>query len=279
MSIYERESAARMAQKFVLGGSKGGRITTVPEVAVGNVFPADGAIDVVVTRLEVAAEEVRESAALLSNTERHRASRFAFDRDRNRFIVARARLRHLLAARLDVGPASVELLYGARGKPALSRRFASSGLRFNVSHSNDVAVYAFSVGREVGVDVEAVRALNDADAIAARFFSHRENTAYLALDPKDKATGFFNCWTRKEAFIKAIGDGLYYPLDRFDVSLAPGEPVKILRVEDKPGNDCGWQLEAFCPISGYVAAVVTESLERNADPADFKAASTISGAA
>jgi 4'-phosphopantetheinyl transferase len=128
----------------------------------------------------------------------------------------------------------------ARGKPALSRRFANSDLRFNVSHSEDVAVYAFSRGREIGVDVEAVRELRDADDIAVRFFSRRENEAYLALDPRDRLLGFFNCWTRKEAFIKALGDGLYYPLDCFDVSLAPDEPARILRVENTPGNECAW---------------------------------------
>jgi 4'-phosphopantetheinyl transferase len=223
-----------------------------------DIFPADDTIDVAVTRLEVEAEAVHASAALLSDAERQRASRFAFDRDRNRFMVARARLRQLLAARLGVRPASVELVYGARGKPALARRYASSGLRFNVSHSGDVAAYAFSTGREVGIDVEAVRAMNDADSIAARFFSQFENTAYLALNPEDKLPGFFNCWTRKEAFIKALGDGLYYPLDCFDVSLTPGAPAKILRVESTPGGDCEWTLHSFVPEPGFIGAVVVQ---------------------
>jgi 4'-phosphopantetheinyl transferase len=99
--------------------------------------------------------------------------------------------------------------------------------------------------------------------IAARFFSRRENAAYQALDPRDKPIAFFNCWTRKEAFIKALGDGLYHPLDRFDVSLAPGEPARILRVDDTPGEACGWRLESFCPAPGFVAAVVTEDDDRD----------------
>ena len=216
--------------------------------------------EIVVFRLDVGAEAVRASAALLSVPERQRASRFVFERDRHRFIVARARLRELLAGRLGVRPDAVELVYGAQGKPALAPCFAGPGLRFNVSHSDDLAVYAFSRGREIGVDVEAVREMRDADDIAARFFSRRENEAYRALDPRDRPQGFFNCWTRKEAFIKAIGDGLYHPLDRFDVSLAPGEPAKILRVEGKPGGDCGWCLDSFSPAPGFVAAVVTESV-------------------
>jgi 4'-phosphopantetheinyl transferase len=211
-----------------------------------------------VTRLDVGPEAVRALAPLLSDAERQRASRFVFDRDRRRFIVARARLRRLLSARLDVQPESVEFVYGTHGKPALARRFADSDLRFNVSHSDDVAVYAFGLGREIGIDVETIRVIRDADDIAAQFFSSRENDAYLALDPRNKLIGFFNCWTRKEAFIKALGDGLDYPLDRFDVSLAPGEPAKILRVKGTSGDDCGWRMESFSPAPGFVAAVASE---------------------
>jgi 4'-phosphopantetheinyl transferase len=71
--------------------------------------------------------------------------------------------------------------------------------------------------------------------------------------------GFFNCWTRKEAFLKALGDGLHYPLDAFEVSLAPGEPARILRVAETPGEDCGWCLESFIPAPGYVGALVTRT--------------------
>ena len=123
----------------------------------------DDDVEVVVARPDVGSDAVSASATLLSDRERERARRFVFDPDRSRFIVARALLRQLLAARLDVRPESVALTSGARGKPALAGRFAASDLRFNVSHCEDVAVYAFSAGREVGVDVEAVRALPDAD--------------------------------------------------------------------------------------------------------------------
>jgi 4'-phosphopantetheinyl transferase len=150
-------------------------------------------------------------------------------------------------------------VYGERGKPALARGYAGSDLRFNVSHSDDVAVYAFSSGREIGIDVEAVRVIRDADDIAARFFSRCEYESYLALDARHRPLGFFNCWTRKEAFIKALGDGLYHPLDSFDVSLAPGEPAEILRIGHIPGDHCGWRLRSFSPFPGYVGAVVIEN--------------------
>jgi len=187
------------------------------------------------------------SEAILSPAERTRASRFVFDRDRHRFILARAELRRLLAERLDVKPESVELHYGPHGKPTL----ADSDLRFNVSHCDDVAVFAFVRGCEIGVDVEAVRPLVDADSIASRFFSNREIAEYRSLDRREKPQGFFNCWTRKEAFVKAIGDGLRYPLQSFDVSLAPCEPARIINVD-------GWCVESFSPAAGFVAAVVTE---------------------
>ncbi|HXL53704.1 MAG TPA: 4'-phosphopantetheinyl transferase superfamily protein [Gemmatimonadales bacterium] len=214
------------------------------------------AVEVIVTRLDVRSEALRAGAAVLTDEERDRARRFVFDRDRDRFIGARACLRQLLAARLGTPPDSVELVYGARGKPALAPGYADTGLRFNVSHCDDLTLYAFSCGREIGIDVEAVRPIGDADDIAARFFSQRENRAYRALEPSDRPLGFFQCWTRKEAFIKALGDGLSYPLDRFDVSLTPGEPAQILRVEDTPGDRCGWRLESWSPAPGFVAAVV-----------------------
>ena len=217
----------------------------------------DDAIEVVVVGLALEPAAVRACASLLSAVERERATRFAFARDARRFIVGRARLRQLLGARLGVRPESVELVYGARGKPALANSGRNS-LRFNLSHREDIAVYALSSGREVGIDVEAIRPLPDADAIAARFFSRREHAAYQALDPCDRPLGFFQCWTRKEAFIKALGDGLSHPLDSFDVSLAPGAPAELLRVEPVSGHYRGWRLASFFPAPGFVAAVVSE---------------------
>jgi 4'-phosphopantetheinyl transferase len=216
----------------------------------------DVAPEVVVTRLDLVPQDVRALASWLSEGELQRAKRFAFDRDRRRFIVARARLRQLLSARLGMPPGSVEFSYGACGKPELSRQFAGANLRFNLSHSGEIAVYGFTIGREIGIDVEAVRELHHAEDLAARFYSRRENDAFRALDARDRARGFFNCWTRKEAFIKALGDGLSHALDRFDVSLSPDEPAKLIRVDDTPGEECGWDMESFSPAPGFVGAVV-----------------------
>ncbi|HEX9349032.1 MAG TPA: 4'-phosphopantetheinyl transferase superfamily protein [Gemmatimonadales bacterium] len=195
--------------------------------------------------------DVSPDAAALSDQERWHAGRFAFPRDRRRYVVARTRLRELLGARLGVPAESVELAYGPHGKPALGGRFAGSDLRFNTSHCEDIASYAFAYGQEVGIDIERVRVMSDADDLASRFFSDAERADYRELEPSGRSLGFFNCWTRKEAFIKALGDGLNHPLHRFDVTLVPGEPARLLRV-------AGWSMMSFSPASGFVGAVVIE---------------------
>ena len=215
--------------------------------------------DVVATRLDVGLDALRAASALLSDSERQNAARFRFESGRRRFIVARATLRRLLASRLGASPEEIEFEYGEHGKPALGGAFAHSDLRFNMSHCDDLAVYAFARGHEIGIDVEAVRWLADAGDVASRFFSAAEKQAYAALDSLHRPLGFFNCWTRKEAFIKALGDGLSFPLDSFDVSLAPNDAPKILRVRNTPGERCGWTMESLTPTTGFVAAVVTQS--------------------
>jgi 4'-phosphopantetheinyl transferase len=212
-------------------------MTVWSEVDAESVFTA-GAIEVAAARLDARPVTVRALSAWLCDAEQRRAARFRFDRDRRRFIVARARLRQLLAARLGVWPEAVEFAYGKNGKPGLAQRYADSGWRFNVAHCDDVAVYAFSREGDVGIDIEAIRAIGEADAIAARFFSRREYAAYAALAPRDRPVGFLECWTRKEAIVKALGEGLSMPLNEFDVSRAPG-----------------WSLHSFSPLPGFIAAL------------------------
>jgi 4'-phosphopantetheinyl transferase len=218
--------------------------------------PAD--IDVVVTRVAIDDDTVRACAAVLAASERRRAERFTHDRDRRRFIVRRAGLRRLLAERLDVPAESLRFSQAARGKPELSFPFDSAGLRFSLTHCEDLAVYALSTHADVGIDAEAIRDLPEADDIAALSFSPREYATYRRLPARDKPLGFLNCWTRKEAFVKATGGGLGERLDFFDVSLAPSEPARILRVNDRAGDDCGWTLASFSPAPRFVAALVTE---------------------
>jgi 4'-phosphopantetheinyl transferase len=221
---------------------------------------ADG-VEVVVVKLELPDDEVHAAKALLSADELERADRFAFRRDRHRFIATHAKLRQLLGEHLDMAPEALEFSYGPFGKPSLASQPAGHDLRFNVSHSGDVAVFAFTQGRDVGVDVEAVASMDDRDEVAEQCFSDMEQRFYSALSEEDKPQGFFNCWTRKEAVVKAMGDGLNFPLSEFDVTLAPGESAEILSLGSAPGHECGWQMHAFEPLPGFVAAVVVEDLE------------------
>lgn len=216
------------------------------------------AIELVISRLDIGHGELAAAAALLSEAERQRAGRFTVERERDRYIVARSSLRRLLGARLGVRPEAVELVFGKYGKPALAPRFAASALNFNLSHSQGLAVFAFVAGRKIGIDIECVRPIVTADHIVARFFSLREQEAYRALPPQERLLGFFNGWTRKEAFVKAIGDGLNHALDAFDVALAPGEPVRICRVGVISGEACGWTLRSFLPGAGFVGAIVVQ---------------------
>jgi len=195
-------------------------------------------------------------ADLLSPDERTRAERFYFERDRARFIAGRGLLRTILAFYSGADPRRLEFRYGPRGKPSLAPGFGD--LRFNLSHARGRALYAIARGREIGVDIEEVRPMPDAEKIAERFFSRREYQVFRALPASARPRAFFDCWTRKEAFIKALGDGLAYPLDRFDVSLSPGEPARLLRIEGDPQGPAGWSLRELALGLTHVAALAVE---------------------
>ncbi len=261
------QACSQTVNKLNTGSPQSPEVATLTAEAASQL--AGDAVEIVVARLDVEPDAVNALAGWLDGDERKRARRFEFERDRQRFIVARGRLRQLLGARLDTEPQSVELSYGPHGKPVLARGSANQDWRFNVSHSRDVAVFAFCRGREVGIDIEAVHSVHGAHAVAAHFFSRNELEAYLALDEADKELGFFHCWTRKEAFIKALGDGLRYPLDSFDVSLSPREPARLLRVGNMDGNRSGWYLRSFIPTPGYVAAIVIERSRTATNDAAF----------
>jgi 4'-phosphopantetheinyl transferase len=210
------------------------------------------------TSLDRPPDYVSQLAQTLTGDERERASRFKFERHRRRFIVGRGVLRLLLGRYLGLEPGSVRFKYGRQGKPELAD--STAPLKFNLSHSEELALYAVTYNQEVGIDLEAIRPLDDLEGIAQRFFSAAENTALATLPPALKQIGFFNCWTRKEAYIKAIGDGLMYPLDQFDVSLLPGEPARLLRIQKDPQALNRWSLHHLAPAPGYVGALAVAGL-------------------
>lgn len=188
---------------------------------------------------------------LLSADERARAARFVFERDRRHFVICRGTLRETLGANLDREPSSVTFVYGPQGKPALP----GGELEFNVSHSAGLALFAFSATGPVGVDVESLDREVDAETLAARFFSEQEAHDLLSVPSEQRREAFFNCWTRKESYIKAVGDGLQCPLDSFSVSLRPGEPAAMRWIQRADHNT--WRIATLQPARRYVAAIAT----------------------
>ena len=199
-----------------------------------------------------------ELAQTLSEDERLKAKRFYFQKDRKRFVLTHGILRNILGRYLKIEPKRLKFSYGRHGKPAICGLTDRHSLCFNMSHSHSLALFAFTWGRKIGVDVEYVRSMPDAEEIADRFFSPRENAVFRTVPAGKKLETFFNCWTRKEAFLKAIGDGLSRSLDSFEVSLFPGEPAQLLGVEGDLQEASRWRLRALAPAHGYVGAFVVE---------------------
>ncbi|HEX5851855.1 MAG TPA: 4'-phosphopantetheinyl transferase superfamily protein [Solirubrobacteraceae bacterium] len=197
------------------------------------------------------ATTVARMRSLLAADELARADRFRFERDRSRYIVGRALLRGLLANYLQTAPEDLTFEYGEFDKPALN-----GGPWFNLSHSGAVAVYAFNSAGEIGIDVERDDGDFTRERIAERFFSPAEVSVLRSLPVEDQPRAFLACWTRKEAFIKARGDGLNLALDSFDVTLAPDAPAALLRTawcSEEPGQ---WRMEDLSDHqAGYIAAV------------------------
>lgn len=200
-------------------------------------------------RLDVMAESFRES---LQPDERERAERFYFAEHRRRFIARRRILRYILGRYLGQDPAELRFEYGPRGKPALSGR----PLYFNLSHSEEMALFAVTRHREVGVDIEHIQPRINPAEIAKHSFSAAEKAELNSLPPDQQLIAFFNGWTRKEAYIKARGEGLALPLPEFDVSL--GHPAALLATRDDPQEAARWTMIALDPGPGYAAALVVE---------------------
>lgn len=203
-------------------------------------------------------EQVEALWETLSPDERERAQRFRFPRDRRRFAAARGALRSLLGRYLACDPACLRFVYGEAGKPALPP--AGGGdppLRFNLSHSSEVALIAVS-GREVGVDVEAINPNLALGHLAARFYSPAEQAWFRSLSPERRPLAFYQIWTGKEAFLKAKGLGLGLPLDRFDVLPEQGGPSLLCGCRWDAGEVDRWALRPLQPGAGYAGAVAAE---------------------
>jgi 4'-phosphopantetheinyl transferase len=194
----------------------------------------------------------------LSAEEREQAARFHFVADKRRFTVRRAVRRQLLAACLEKKPEAVHIRLSSHGQPAIVGQEGAGGLRFSCSHSADWGLVAIASGIELGVDLEQHRPLADAEGLARTYFSDAEIRELAGLPESLKTAGFFNCWTRKEAFVKAIGLGLAFPLNRFSVSLAPGQPAVLLDVAEDCGPAKKWTMVSLEPSADYSSALVFE---------------------
>jgi 4'-phosphopantetheinyl transferase len=216
---------------------------------------SDSEIQVWRMSLDRSASEIPEMQDLLSEDENARAARFVFDRHRAHFIAGRASLRRILGRYVGLAPERLEFGYGPRGKPFLKTGSDGDAVRFNLSHTGELALLAVVRAREVGVDVERIRAVKEHLRLAGRYFAPGEVDAIRALPSEVQYEAFFNCWTRKEAYIKALGTGLACPLDGFEVSLAPGAPAALLRINGNPEAPSEWFLQALEPGYGLIGAV------------------------
>jgi 4'-phosphopantetheinyl transferase len=227
-----------------------------PDFQLGKSLPL-AADEVHLWRIDLAAVASAEKRwqEILSPDERARAARFHFERDRQHFTATRALLRMILAGYLGSDPAQLAFRYSEKEKPSLDPQTSPHPVKFNVSHSGTAALLAFARGRALGVDVEIIREDFDPSALSHRFFSTHEQSQFAALDPSEKYSGFFRCWTRKEAYIKAVGTGLSLPLDQFDVSLLPGDQNALVATRPEVSDAAMWSLREVPAGEGYVAAL------------------------
>jgi 4'-phosphopantetheinyl transferase len=202
---------------------------------------------------------IAKLAPLLSRDERQRAERFHRPTDRWRFIVGRGILRKILATYLALAPDEVRFVYNKYGKPFISDDQSRGALSFNQSHSNGMALYAVARRRRIGIDVEYIREDFAILEVAERFFSKDEFEALKALPSDRRTKAFFNCWSRKESYIKAIGMGVSYPLDEFSVSLAPDVTPALLKVDADATEASRWNMYQLDVGEGYAAAFIVEN--------------------
>lgn len=213
--------------------------------------------------LKPSAGEITRLWDSLSDDEQARADRYKIERIRRRFIAARGQLRAILSKYLATTPEQIEFRYQSLGKPYLAPPWSESSLQFNLSDSHEMALCGITVGNELGTDVERIRDVQNFNELARRYFAKSEIVQLERMELGNRLLGFFNCWTRKEAYLKAVGSGLSFPLNKLEVTVAPGQPARLLTLNGSRREALGWHMDAIVPVPGYVAALaINASIER-----------------
>jgi 4'-phosphopantetheinyl transferase len=258
-AIQRRHQPPELLSSVTIGSIESESLPTVRSAWTrGPLFPLLGENECHVWKIDLRCEMTAEMNVSLSRDEHDRAARLHLEKDRERFRTARASLRLILGRYLGLAPASLTFAQTEYGKAFLTNAEAD-GLLFNLSLSRDIALLAVSRDREVGIDVEFMRPDFATCEVAELFFSVAEVYTLSGLDSDVRTQAFFNCWTRKEAYIKARGEGRSLPLESFDVSLAPGLPVALLRSQFGPSELSRWDLTELFPAPEYAAALAIES--------------------
>lgn len=221
--------------------------------------PDAAGVDVWAASLQRSTDELLALADTLSPEERTRSERFRFEQHRNRFIAGRGLLRGILAMHLNRNPRALEFVYGPNEKPGLAPRGEHEPIHFNLAHSGDLVLIAVTRTGEVGIDVERIRPVSEAGNIVERYFSPRESGEYRALPEADKPAAFFNLWTRKEAWLKATGEGIGRSLNEVEVAFRPGEPARLISLPGGVASTREWNLCALTPASGYIGALAARA--------------------
>jgi len=209
--------------------------------------------------LRVSSDVLTGLTATLSPLEKEHAGKFKFDLHRNRFIAGRGLLRTILGRYLQISPSKLDFVYSPQGKPALDLKSGGAGLHFNLTDTEDLVLFVVTHIGPVGVDVESIRPVKEMGDLVARFFSQRENELFQKVSPDKKPTAFFNLWTRKEALLKATGEGITRSLNLVEVSFLPDEPACVLAISGDLEKAASWSLHALSPAPGFVGAVAIQA--------------------
>ena len=201
---------------------------------------------------------IRRLEKTLSEDERARAGRFHFRKDKERFVAGRGILRTILGRFFGVCPSQLQFRFGENGKPAVVETYGRDAIGFNVSHSEGLGAFAFTIGREIGVDIEYIRKFTEMDQMAHYLFSPSEIGLFQKLSERNKVNAFFRCWTRKEAFLKAIGKGLSWGLEQVEVSFAADEPARLRKIQGDERAASRWSIMELSPPVNFSASLAVE---------------------